>query len=363
MQELPLLSELPGGSDEGYAFAFSPKEENLPDVVRFFQEYGYVVIRDLYDAEDCRETRDAMWEVLEQENPGMSRSDARTWNRLKAKGQYGLSIRGPSFHRTFLRNRQHPMLAKILSQLCEAQDEKDVIVSQDRFTVYRATQSDDPEVQAATFTTGEPNLHLDLNPWWHGENPKEVIDGIDTLTYQDSQDYIRENNLVVGALGRHVQCVLNFEDNLAEDGGTLVVPYFHEYMSQWAAEHLSLRKQLPWVSLPKDVERDLLPYAHRVPMRQGSVLFWDQRMIHGTSPNRSKRCRMAMYLKAGPRSLTYPCKVQEDKIEANQRLVRRAQGILREVQGDVNVVSPLGWHLFGLDVVLPYPQSNATIPE
>lgn len=53
---------------------------------------------------------------------------------------------------------------------------------------------------------------------------------------------------------RHVQCVLNFNDNLTEDGGTLVVPYFHSYLPVWNNQNIRLRKSLPWVTLPSDVE-------------------------------------------------------------------------------------------------------------
>jgi hypothetical protein len=71
-------------------------------------------------------------------------------------------------------------------------------------------------------------------------------------------------------MGRHVQCVLNFNDNLEEDGGTLIVPYFHRFLSTWNQNHRSLKKSIPWLTLPKVLEHELLPYAHRVPMREVS---------------------------------------------------------------------------------------------
>lgn len=74
-------------------------------------------------------------------------------------------------------------------------------------------------------------------------------------------------------MGRHVQCVVNFADNLDEDGGTLVVPYFHRYMNAWNKKHNKLRKNIPWVSLPKDVEAHYLEYAHRISMKEVSWNF------------------------------------------------------------------------------------------
>lgn len=69
---------------------------------------------------------------------------------------------------------------------------------------------------------------------------------------------------------RHVQCVLNFADNLSQDGGTLIVPGFHRILSQWCTDHINLRRNLPWLVLPKQIETELLQYAHRVPMREVS---------------------------------------------------------------------------------------------
>jgi ectoine hydroxylase-related dioxygenase (phytanoyl-CoA dioxygenase family) len=143
---------------------------------------------------------------------------------------------------------------------------------------------------------------------------------------------------------------MNFLDNHAgeaDDGGTIIVPYFHKHLPVFCRRHKALRKPLPWLKFPPevpewaDLERQLLhhahryciyvlnliytlytaaalhliyvlnppylyethllnpPYlydthllnpinAHRVPMRAGSVLVWDQTVAHGTAPN--NRC-------------------------------------------------------------------------
>ncbi len=83
--------------------------------------------------------------------------------------------------------RQNESFAKVLAKLTEAQNEKDVIVSQDRFTVYRATVFDDPSICGELYSTGDRNLHLDMNPWWWEEDAMEVKDGINKLTYLDPQ--------------------------------------------------------------------------------------------------------------------------------------------------------------------------------
>lgn len=60
-----------------------------------------------------------------------------------------------------------------------------------------------------------------------------MLQGLNAIQYKDPQDFIKENNLVVKSMGRHVQCVLNFEDNEDEDGGTILVPKFHKHIEQW----------------------------------------------------------------------------------------------------------------------------------
>ena len=71
----------------------------------FYDIYGFVVVHNVFNVEECSSTRDAMWEVLEAVNPKFVHSDHSTWGEFKATGKYGLSIRGPCFHPTLVRNR------------------------------------------------------------------------------------------------------------------------------------------------------------------------------------------------------------------------------------------------------------------
>lgn len=88
-----------------------------------------------------------MWEIVEGLNPGLCRDDPSTWTALKASGSYGLSTRGPSFHPQMIQNRCNPQLLASLRRLVG----EDILVSQDRFTIYRNTLCT-PE--AISFTTG-----------------------------------------------------------------------------------------------------------------------------------------------------------------------------------------------------------------
>ena len=140
-----------------------------------------------------------------------------------------------------MKNRQSVRLARALSVVLDTPKE-DVMVSHDRFTIYRATNltteeyrgeekkavviedknedndndnDNDKEEQdlGKQFVTGCKNIHLDLNPWWWQEGSKDVLIGADRLEYSTldeyATDFVKENNLVVCSMGPHVQVSLS----------------------------------------------------------------------------------------------------------------------------------------------------------
>ena len=102
------------------------------------------------------------------------------------------------------------------------------------------------------------------------------MEGVDSLNYESLQDFIRENNLVVRSMGRTVQCVLNFTDNLSDDGGTVLIPGFHRVMQAWTEANLAFHRPRPWFNysdFPNDtMGQRLLDLAIRVPLRQVSLV-------------------------------------------------------------------------------------------
>lgn len=304
-----------------------------------------------------------MWDIMEKQSPGLDRADHTSWRNMKTIGKYGLCSRGPCFAPALVRNRQHPLLLGCLAAILQLENHhqphetngsisslQDVMVSHDRFTLYRPTVAEDPALQeeATTFTTGRSNIHLDLNPWWWAESSADVTTGVNSLTYSDPQDFMRENNLVVKSMGRHVQCALNFQANEEADGGTLVVPQFAAHLPQWLETHASLRKNMPWNELSPEVEQVLLDHAHRVTLREGSVLIWDQTTAHGSAPNASKNARFAQFLKAFSRQRTFG-----NEPEGQMRLLRRSTALRNQLSATnaLEVVDELGTYCFGLDVL------------
>jgi len=346
-------------------FVLSFEVEDAEGSSAHLNEWGFVVYRDVYSAEECIAARDGMWDVVEQGNPGFMRDDRSTWDSFKSAGKYGLGSRGPVFHPVLVANRQSERLARALSTCLEV-SEDDVMVSHDRFTIYRATVLDATVFgDYSRFRTGRRNVHLDLNPWWWLESSRDILVGAESLQYLDAQDFIKENNLVVKSMGRHVQCVLNFADNLEQDGGTLIVPRFHSRLEEWSTEHARLRKPVPFVTFQgkdgEQSEEELLRQAVRIPMRQGSVLVWLQTVMHGTEPNASANTRFAQFVKAFSRSAVFgpngaaagSCGSSsgDQGPFAAERLRRRSSALeaLLAEAGSANTVTPRGISLFGLD--------------
>lgn len=395
--ELSYIEVPKDGNDLEYAKSFDVNNDNdMNEAVDFIKEYGYVVIRNVYNPDECEETRDEMWSIIEKQSimnnndinsndiNQLHRNDPKTWSVFKSAGKYGLGSRGPCFSKALLKNRQHPLLIKALTSVINVPID-DLMVSHDRYTIYRATKLAENDEESQLFSTGPKNVHLDVNPWWWEESSNDVIVGVESIEYNDPHDFIKENNLIVKSMGQHVQCVLNFADNHHDDGGTMIVPGYHRYNQHWIDKYKNLRKNIPWVQFSgynnklkeecSEAENFLLERAQRVPMREGSVLIWYQIMFHGTSPNLSSRCRLGQFLKAFPRSKTFKADNDnettinngndndndndndnnEDKkcIYSTKRLVRRAELLKKclEEAGTLDTVSSLGKTLFGLNVV------------
>jgi hypothetical protein len=115
--DLPLLEFLPRDTAD-FRYVVSFPSENEEEIANFFNEYGFVVIKDVFSVEECERTRSAMWEIIEEKNPAVSRDDPLSWKKFKNNGRYGLSIRGPSFHPTLVLNRYQALFTLYCSHVC-----------------------------------------------------------------------------------------------------------------------------------------------------------------------------------------------------------------------------------------------------
>jgi len=117
LDELPLLLHLPlDEEDPRFTKSFHPTDD-LQSLLEFFNHYGYVVLHSVFNADECDQTRRAMFDILEQRSPGYHHDDVSTFHLLNSKGKYGLSMRNPSFHERLVCNRQHERLITALDHI------------------------------------------------------------------------------------------------------------------------------------------------------------------------------------------------------------------------------------------------------
>jgi hypothetical protein len=160
----PEYCEIPRDSEDSRFTKSFDVENNIQLAVEFFKQYGFVVVKNIFSDEECEQTREGMWKIIETAHEGFKRDDTSTWESMKSTGKYGLSTRGPCFDELLLQNRQNPLLANVLANIIDTPLD-DLMVSQDRFTIYRATVSPDGSGEGLKYSTGRRNVHLDLNPW------------------------------------------------------------------------------------------------------------------------------------------------------------------------------------------------------
>ena len=164
----------------------------------FFRRYGFVVYRDVLSKDECEATRAEIWNHLERvqfpPTPGasrcLSRHDRTTWDLMDNVDTYGLAPDPAVFTRQLVRNRQNPRVLACLAAVLRRETiydsptastsehscvpseltpacVREVIVSQDRWCVYRPTVNVPVGVGDATTDKPEwrtrPNVHLDLS--------------------------------------------------------------------------------------------------------------------------------------------------------------------------------------------------------
>jgi len=180
-----------------------------------------------------------------------------------------------------------------------------------------------------------------MNPWvWLG-NGESVQKRLDSLTYNDAQQFISENNQACHLEGLQLQCVLNLFDNYENAGGFVCVPGFQHEFDAFFAPRKDMTPSFDMPSLSFDwrvaPHKPILKRAIRIPMRAGSAVVWDQRLPHGSQPNRSGRIRSAQFFKMFPARLVTASRAND-----------RATALLRHLPASVPI-SDLGRRLFGLD--------------
>ncbi|CAF1284528.1 unnamed protein product [Rotaria magnacalcarata] len=264
----------------GYTQSFSIEE--TAELLQFFEEYGFVVVRNIIESESqIEETIDEIWSLLRVLNPKIDKYDSSTWDNKYWPIQMGLKDGGFISHMADVatkmcwENRQHPNVVRLF-QILLKQDE--LWVKFDRYGMMRPTKGigfkqnettgsiileDRPEWKS------KPNwLHWDQNPWRY-------------------PDFIG------------IQGLFALSNTNSNTGGFHCVPGFTHRFKQWSIDNENKHKcRGGLVNVPEDDPiRNEIKQIH---VRKGSFIVWDSRLPHGNFPNENDQFRIVQYITFEP---------------------------------------------------------------
>lgn len=342
MQSKSDYTEIPFDGDYRFMKSFSIDECNTDEVHNFFDIYGFVIFRNVLSERECLETIDDMWNLIREQNPRVCRDDPSTWNQ-QFTTKFGMPNGVKSlFRKSLLQLRQHPNVYQAFRAILK---DDEIICSHDRWLMNRPTILSNGDTKQEWETP--KNIHLDLNPFEFVDDGSEklVRKSLSQINYGNKglRGFVSENNYIHRSFGRCVQGILNLQDISMENygcGGTIVVPGYHNQMEQEVHGYdQSQEVQGPMQYRFRD-NNQLLDKAQRICLASGSLLIWDQRLAHGSTPNKCDQFRCAIPIRFFPSA-------QMDQ----KRRLERANAVGREIKiaGFSNEVTEIGKIVFGLN--------------
>ena len=318
--ELPLDEE-----DYRYTKSFRTEECESAEAKEFWETYGFIIFCDAVTEEQCCDLEQDMAALLEE-----------TGKTLTAFGMpKGVNS---LFRPALLRLRQDPNIARAFSSVLQTHD---FLVSHDRWLWHQA-----PAVPSKPLT--RRNLHLDLNPWdfMAVDGGKSVQKRLDQLQYNRSdRAFIAENNDVHNSMGTCIQAIVNLSDIVdSRSGGTILIPGSHRTFDNWIQNGEAdegQRREGP-MQYKFDDQQPVQSLAQHPNLRRGSLLIWEQRVVHGSTPNKSSTSRMAVPIRAFKREAL-----------SQKRAMERGRAIEKQIGacGFGGELTVLGRKVFGLDVL------------
>jgi hypothetical protein len=274
-----------------------------PEDHAFFQENGYLLVRNVVPKENCDAVIDMIWDFL-----GLDRNDPEDWYRdpLPKGGMIEIYQ-----HQAMWNNRQHPKLYQVFAELIGTEK---LWVTMDRVNMKPPRHPAHPEYDHKGFT------HWDV----------------------DTSDLSQIKRF-------WVQGVLYLADTDADMGGFQCIPGFHRCLAEWI-------KTQPADRNPRVPDLNSLPPGMKltpIPGKGGDLVIWDRLLAHGNGHNVSDKPRFAQYIAMSP--------AREEDEEARQERIacwreRRPPkapyfyGDPREPEFcSVAELTPLGRKLLGLD--------------
>ena len=258
------------------AAAESPRfDSNDPDLVRYLDEHGYVVIKAVASLEEVSRATDLLWKFLERDNIGMKRYDPHTWTgkqfqNVGSKSNGILMYNGiqQSDMLWYIR-----MLPKVKEAFAQVFGTNDLLSSYDGGNIFRPWHAKEAEDYAKT-----------EQGWWHVDQGHSLR-------------------------GRHaVQGLVTLTNATAQTGGFCVIPGSHKYHDE-LMDTLNRRSAKNFVFIPPSFhalqERQIMPLC-----QAGDMVLWDSRTIHcntsslvsPTSLSKNKLLRAVGYVCMTPTS-------------------------------------------------------------
>ena len=260
-------------NDWRYAQSFEPEGEELA-ARTFLAEHGYVVFRNVLAPSEARESRREILAYIERVCEGFVADDESTWDAWRSQ-QYGMP---PPDEKAYwqpqlARNRRNPRVAAGFAQLLGCTPVS-LRCSHDRWALYpRGVRT-------------RRNVHLDINPWLYANGSAVVAARRAEYAYAAADElYGGSDNLVSAEHGPHLQGTTALLDNDEEDAGFLCVPGSHRFFETWAATLDSSGSGGPRYDFPDHSHYHSM--AQRVPVCEGSLIVWDARLAHGSTPDRA----------------------------------------------------------------------------
>lgn len=222
--------------------------QNIPKVLteqqlEFWQQHGYLVVPGVLSAEQCENSRQAIWQFLKAD-PAQPQS---WYSHQQTTEKIMLSLfRHPALDA----NRQVLLIRQVFEQLWQRTD---LVMTTDRVSF------NPPETQEWRYPG--PDLHWDMQL----KLPIEFA----------------------------TQGLIYLTDTTEQQGAFCCVPGFHQKIESWikqqGKDEISLQQQ-DWSLWP----------VKAIAAKAGDLVIWHHALPHGPSPNRANTPRMVQYINCYP---------------------------------------------------------------
>ncbi len=209
-----------------------------PEDIAFWEEHGYVVIKNAVAEEDCAASREAIWHYLQ-----MDAQDPVSWYKKDHPAQ-GIMV--PLYrHPAIDKNRNSATIRRAFEQLWQRTD---LIVTTDKC----------------------------------GFNPPE------TDSYRYMGIGLHWDVSLATPIPFGTQGILYLTDTAANQGALALVPGFHHHLENWL-------HTLPPNTNPRKIDfSGFLPIP--VAAGAGDFIIWNHKLPHSSSPNRAGLPRLVQYI-------------------------------------------------------------------